>query len=423
MRVKWITGPVFLAGLLALATVDSQGQPPSRERGGDRERGDRGDRGRGRGGFSMDPNAMWDRMSQGQDSVNLNDPRFSFMKRMAERSGRPLPPNGILTKQQFVADMQQRMAQRGSSGGPPGRFTPPGGSTNTMTFQATPGPGGKPVITMSGGPTGAPGSDEMMQTFFRRSDHNGDGRIDRDEATSSLRDRFQQFDTNRDGTIDFNEYRPYMQERFANRGDRGPGGSFDPRYGSMSSQYPGGWGGSQAGRDGRSRNPEEERPTVIRYGKLPKGLPSWFEELDTDQDGQVGLYEWRRAERATKEFVELDLNADGYLTADEWLRHQSLASARQAGESESGSVGFGGAGGFGAAGGRGGFGAAGSGARFQYTPGNWGGDRTRPQPGGERGAKERNGNKDRGKDRATYDDQTKKGDRPRKGQRRQSNGD
>ncbi len=392
MRSKWITIPVFLAGLLTLATVDSQGQPPPGnfgDRGG--FGGSRGGFGGGRGGF--DPASMWDRMAQGQDSINLNDPRFSFMKRMMEKRGEPLPPNGVLTKQQFVAGAQQRMAQRGSEGnnGGPGRFTPPGGSPNVMTFQATPGPDGKPVVTMQG-PPGMNGSpDAMAQNFFRMSDRNGDGKITQDEASRGLRDRFSQYDTNRDGAIDANEFRPYIQERMGNRGDRGPGGSFDPRNGSQSSQYPnnnwGNWnnqGSNQNNiRDGRDRNgkaAEDERPSVVRYGNLPKGLPSWWDELDSDQDGQVGLYEWRRHGRATAEFVELDLNADGYLTADEWLRHEQLAIERRANDPDSaGSVGFGG----GATNGR----TGGGNMRFQFQPGGskTGGDQTRgPQSGNER---------------------------------------
>lgn len=388
MRSKWITVPAFLAGLLTLATVDSQGQPPGRER------GDRGPGGPGRGGFSMDPNAMWDRMAQGQDSINLNDPRFSFMKGMMERRGEPMPPNGILTKQQFVAGVQQRMAQ-GGMGGPggssPGRFTPPGGTPNVMTYQATPGPDGRPTFVMQGGPPGMTGlpagmsnnPDEAIQNFFRRSDRNQDGRIDRDEASSSLRERFDQYDTNRDGAIDINEFRPYIQERMGGRGgdQRWPGGSFDPRSNSTSSQFPngppGGWGGDSNNRSRNSQEDEEERPVVHRYGKLPKGLPSWWDELDTDQDGQIGLYEWRRKSKPTAEFVEMDLNADGYLTASEWLRHQQFAIERRAGESAAESVGLSGSGS------RGGPGQAG-GMRFQVQPGGPGGDRTRGQPVGDR---------------------------------------
>jgi hypothetical protein len=64
------------------------------------------------------------------------------------------------------------------------------------------------------------------------------------------------------------------------------------------------------------------RPTVYRAGKLPKELPSWFQKLDLDGDGQVSLYEWKRAGRAVKEFVEMDQNGDGFLTAEEVLRFE-----------------------------------------------------------------------------------------------------
>jgi hypothetical protein len=94
----------------------------------------------------------------------------------------------------------------------------------------------------------------------------------------------------------------------------------------------GGWGqggwqggdpnGGMGGPGGRpeKKETEEEKPVAMRYGKLPKDLPSWFEELDTDKDGQVSLYEWRKAKRDTAEFLDMDLNGDGLITADEYLR-------------------------------------------------------------------------------------------------------
>jgi len=106
-------------------------------------------------------------------------------------------------------------------------------------------------------------------------------------------------------------------------GPGGPGGWGDPN---------GGWGGpgdwSQGNMDGRppfeKKQVEEERPIAMRYGKLPQGLPSWYDELDTDKDGQVSLYEWRKAGKDTKEFTEMDLNGDGLITADEYLRFTRL---------------------------------------------------------------------------------------------------
>jgi hypothetical protein len=64
---------------------------------------------------------------------------------------------------------------------------------------------------------------------------------------------------------------------------------------------------------------EARRPVVYRSGKLPKDLPAWFEQLDTDQDGQVGLYEWVQAGHSPSDFKALDRNDDGFLTAEELL--------------------------------------------------------------------------------------------------------
>ncbi|MSQ94278.1 MAG: hypothetical protein EXR98_06945 [Gemmataceae bacterium] len=62
------------------------------------------------------------------------------------------------------------------------------------------------------------------------------------------------------------------------------------------------------------------RPRVYRAGKLPKGLPEWFERLDTDRDGQISLFEWRKGGKKISEFRDYDLNDDGFITADEVLR-------------------------------------------------------------------------------------------------------
>ena len=64
----------------------------------------------------------------------------------------------------------------------------------------------------------------------------------------------------------------------------------------------------------------EKRPIVYRAGKLPPGLPEWFERLDLDQDGQISLYEWRRGDKPLEEFDRWDHNDDGLVTFDEVLR-------------------------------------------------------------------------------------------------------
>jgi hypothetical protein len=79
---------------------------------------------------------------------------------------------------------------------------------------------------------------------------------------------------------------------------------------------------AQGGNTPQTSPGEAGRPTVYRRGKLPKGLPPWFAQLDRDGDAQVGLYEWMAAGRAVDEFVAMDLNGDGFLTAEEVLRYQ-----------------------------------------------------------------------------------------------------
>jgi Ca2+-binding EF-hand superfamily protein len=49
-------------------------------------------------------------------------------------------------------------------------------------------------------------------------------------------------------------------------------------------------------------------------------LPSWFQALDRDGDGQVTLHEWRIAGRSIDEFDKYDLNGDGMITEEEVRR-------------------------------------------------------------------------------------------------------
>jgi hypothetical protein len=50
-------------------------------------------------------------------------------------------------------------------------------------------------------------------------------------------------------------------------------------------------------------------------------LPETFSAGDVDDDGQIGLYEWRQWKRgALSEFAQLDRNGDGFLTPAELVR-------------------------------------------------------------------------------------------------------
>jgi hypothetical protein len=52
-------------------------------------------------------------------------------------------------------------------------------------------------------------------------------------------------------------------------------------------------------------------------GSASKDLPAWFNTLDTDEDGQISLQEWRKGGKKRADFRKLDLNDDGFITPEE----------------------------------------------------------------------------------------------------------
>ena len=143
---------------------------------------------------------------------------------------------------------------------------------------------------------------------------------------------------------------------------------------------------------------------MFRYGNLPKEVPTWFGDLDGDQDGQVGLYEWRKAERVTKEFVDMDLNGDCYLTAEEWIRYNQLALERKPTADGATDGGRGGSSAFGGrdrggSSGRPSFGGGAGGFTFSRDRGGDRGNSGSPPSFGDRGSRDgnsRDGGRDRG---------------------------
>lgn len=371
MRLKWLGGALLLFGMLLLNPEPSPGQP--------------GGGGFKRGG-PPDPEKMFGFLAKGGDSIDFSrmDPdQKRFAQGMLSRFGMPAPTdNTVITKAQFVESFNQVMAAKGmtpgssspggpngSMGGQPGGgFGGPGGGGPGGGFGGPGGgfggPGGAGGFGGPGGGFGGPGggfggpgggrgprgpggpgggmSDADLERRFAEYDQNKDGRLSLEEASDRMKPSFKEIDANGDGSIDLSEYKGYIARRFGGGpGGGGPGGGppgggswnggnnnwgNGPGWGGGPPGGPGGggWGGGPSnGGDAHRDEKKEENVFAIRYGKLPPGLPDWFTELDTDKDGQIGLYEWRAAGKDTKEFMAMDLDHDGLLAPQELLRYNA----------------------------------------------------------------------------------------------------
>lgn len=360
-------------GLVLLDPHTSTGQPGGGGFGGkDRSGGGFGGKGgSGKNPFT-DPETVFNFYAKGGDVIDFSrmDANMkAFAKSGFEKAGLPAPSdNTVITKAQFVDSFSRALAAKGITpgapiggsapmgGGPPGggfgggdrqgRGGYGGGQPGGGYGGGPPGGGGQPmVMTIGGGGPMQPGgggfgskgggfggdkgggggfrmTDQDIEKRFADSDFNRDGKLSFDEINenSPLKSAFKESDTNQDGYIDLNEYKAYIAARFG-------GGSGDANAGSYGS-YAGNGNYGSNGRDPRNEK-KEELVVAIRYGKLPVGLPNWWDSLDTDKDGQIGLYEWRADGRDVKEFQKMDLDGDGLVAPQEWLRY-NLLSAEQA---------------------------------------------------------------------------------------------
>ena len=136
---------------------------------------------------------------------------------------------------------------------------------------------------------------------------------------ADLRAARDRWDTDRNGLIDLSEFKAY----FASRSQQ------DSREWNQQIGASLPFGRETQGPTTKSRG-KEARPLVYRHDTIPKEL-AWFKALDTDRDGQVGLYEWRAAGKPIEEFLAMDRNNDGFLTVDEVLRYQAEQNKSKAG--------------------------------------------------------------------------------------------
>jgi hypothetical protein len=140
---------------------------------------------------------------------------------------------------------------------------------------------------------------------FTLHDRNGDGFLNQDEMPDDLKAELTKWDTNRDNLISAEEYKFF----YAARTQKRRGGGTEPVMPTIIIE----------------EEDLDARPVMLRAGKLPiKDLPAWFQQLDTDRDGQVALYEWYQAGKDIDEFGAWDRNNDGYITPEEALYKQHL---------------------------------------------------------------------------------------------------
>lgn len=152
---------------------------------------------------------------------------------------------------------------------------------------------------------------------FKHLDVNRDGFLTPDECSPGLRERFAQADTTGDGKIDLLEYQAYLRARVDYEVQTTV--SLDEKQKEELKR-------AEQLKD-QMKGQEEARPVVYHDpSQLPKEMPGWFRQLDTDGDAQVALYEWRVSKRPLSEFEAMDLNGDGLLEVTEYLRYAKLVA-------------------------------------------------------------------------------------------------
>ena len=319
MRKKRLVLSLSLTAVLAIGLTVAFAQPGAdrSSRGGDRsQRGggvDKGSTGGPRGGF--DPNRMFSFMSGGKDYLDQNDINrmLSFSSRRDPNAKANLDrfmqqqniTNGTLTREQFAAYTAQQMAAAGAPGGP----NP--GHSRRLRPAAAPG-------------SPSPSDEERIKDSFRRRDKNGDGILQPDEMSGTLREELDKWDKNKNGLIEYDEYKEYYLARTQFRNEqnggndrRGPGGQFDEF------QPP-------------PQPTEEKRVVYRRLSDLPKNLPPFFTQVPHRNPGQIALYEWKNANMSVEEFRKYDRNADGFITVEEVLAVEKKGGAgkQQNGQAE-----------------------------------------------------------------------------------------
>jgi Ca2+-binding EF-hand superfamily protein len=251
-------------------------------------------------GRSMDPNKFFDSLSQGKDVWNRSE-AAPHMQAMFDAIARKLAvTDGRITREQFVNNMMEKMKK--TPGDAPPRAMPPGALPDKAPGYDVTEPD----------PT-----DARAEESFRRLDLNGDGVLDYNEMPNELRSQRDQWDADGNGYIDLNEYKAYFRARMQQ---------------IVTDRSQAAWqsAGTPPVTPRAAAPVVDTRAKVYHYDNLPKELPPWFKELDTNHDAQVALYEWKASGRPISEFLRMDRNNDGFLTVEEVLWYESQSAKGKA---------------------------------------------------------------------------------------------
>ncbi|MFH5802561.1 hypothetical protein [Alienimonas sp. DA493] len=169
----------------------------------------------------------------------------------------------------------------------------------------------------------------IFDWVWSRADRNNDGRLTPDEVGDDRMKRFMQdrgLDPEKTYSRDEWNRGAEAFERERARGREEEGNDDERRS------------GDSRGGESRERSERSAGPSFVRGGardsrgrpvRVTRDLPEAFGEFDTDEDGQIGLYEWRLWNRALiAEFLTLDRDGDGYLTPRELAEADARDYAR-----------------------------------------------------------------------------------------------